>query len=167
MQDAAYQVLLKDRKLAAHAEIARALTNEFSDAAEARPANIAHHFSAAQMWEKARTYWIEAAHEMQQFEAHREAVEYCKQALEANARCPGGDAQRDTEIDIREMMFVSQEVHIWWSPEYSENLLAIQDLRDARGDAGELVIVINGLAGAECCPVDWNGHANLLTAWRH
>jgi len=148
MQDAAYQVLLKDRRIGAHRTIAEVVQREFSGTQDARPANVAHHYAAAEMWTEARTFWINAALEMQNFGAHREAVVYCKRALDANAHTSSGDDRRDNEIEIRQLMCVSQEVDEWWSNDYKENLDYVQKLRVERGDTDEPLMILNGLAGA-------------------
>jgi len=147
MQEAAYQVLLKDRRIAAHKTIAETLQTEFAQSVEAKPANIAHHYAASEMWPEARTFWINAALEMQHFGAHREAVQYCTQALHANGRCLKSDVTRDSEIEIRELMFTSQESSVWWSKDIVSNLGELRRLRQDRGDGSELLTVVNGLAG--------------------
>ena len=147
MQDAAYQVLLKERRVVAHRKIAEIIQAEFAGSPDTRPANIAHHYTAAEMWQEARTFWISAALEMQHFAAHREAVQYCKRALEVNAHAASEEERRDSEIEIRELMFTSQESSVWWSKDIVSNLDRIRQVRKDRGDSSELLTVVNGLAG--------------------
>ena len=92
---------------------------------------------------------MKAAGEMQAFGAHREAVDYCELALAANKRSNAVADSIDLEIQIRERMFVSQEVYNWWSKDFSTNLHRIQDLRNTRGEKDAQLWVVNGLAGAE------------------
>ena len=148
MQDAAYQILLKDKRQEAHAKIAQALEADFQDTPEAQSANIAYHYNAAENWEQACSFWMKAAGEMQAFGAHREAISYCEQALNANSNLASSSDESDVEIGIRDTMRVSQEMAEWWSPQYMENLEKIQSLREEKGETHEYFGLLNGLAGS-------------------
>ena len=147
MRDSAYSDLLKERRLDIHHKIAEISQTAPNGTQEAHPAKIAYHYAAAEEWDSARHFWIEAACEMQRFSAHREAVEYCKNALDANKKVSKSNVVLEHEIEIRELMFTSLEETIWWSEEYAKNLQHIQNLRKERGDNTELISVLNGLAG--------------------
>ena len=147
MRDAAYDILLKDLRRDVHKQIPQIARKHFDGTAEARPANLAFHHYRAQMWAEACACWLEAAQEMQHFSAHSEAIDYCKRALEANSARSENDPRLDIEIEIRELLFISQEASEWWSKDIAENLSRIQTLRTERGDVAELLTVVHGLAG--------------------
>src|SRR5262249_18510447 len=58
VQDAAYDTLLKARKLELHGKIARVMEEHFSDATE--PSVLAYHYAQADMPERASFYWLSA-----------------------------------------------------------------------------------------------------------
>ena len=61
VQDTAYASLLRGRRQRIHADIARALEEQFADQLEASPAIIAHHYTEAGLAEPAARSWLAAA----------------------------------------------------------------------------------------------------------
>ena len=74
VQDAAYDSLLKARRLELHAEIARVIEARFPARTETEPELLAHHYAAAGRAEPAIAYWLKAAKRAANRSAHREAL---------------------------------------------------------------------------------------------
>lgn len=74
VQDAAYDSLLKTRRLDLHAKIARVIEATFAPLTETEPELLAHHYAAAGLAEPAVSYWLKAAKRAANRSAHREAL---------------------------------------------------------------------------------------------
>jgi class 3 adenylate cyclase/tetratricopeptide (TPR) repeat protein len=82
VQDTAYGSLLRGRRQAIHADIARALCERFADTVESAPALIAHHFTEAGLREPAARYWLKATEQALSHSAYREANRYVDSGLQ-------------------------------------------------------------------------------------
>src|SRR6476661_427241 len=60
VRDAAYESLLKSRRLQLHGQIARAMEEKFPSIVVSQPEIVAHHFTEADMVEPAINYWLKA-----------------------------------------------------------------------------------------------------------
>ena len=74
IQDAAYQSLLKSRRLQLHQQLARVFVEQFPDTAETQPELIAHHYTEAGLIEQAIPYWQRAGERAAQRSAYVEAI---------------------------------------------------------------------------------------------
>ncbi|MBR1280397.1 adenylate/guanylate cyclase domain-containing protein [Bradyrhizobium sp. AUGA SZCCT0283] len=81
VRDAAYEGLLKSRRVHLHAAIAKALEQQFPEIVQAQPETIAYHYTQARNYEKAVHYWYEAGKRSAARSAHNEAVGHLKQGL--------------------------------------------------------------------------------------
>jgi class 3 adenylate cyclase/tetratricopeptide (TPR) repeat protein len=81
VQDTAYGSLLRGRRQAIHADIARALCERFADAVDSAPALIALHFTEAGLREPAARYWLKATEQAMSHSAYREANRYVDSGL--------------------------------------------------------------------------------------
>ncbi|MBC5768028.1 adenylate/guanylate cyclase domain-containing protein [Ramlibacter albus] len=94
VQEAAYESLLKSRRIALHAKVADALARDGHDAAEV----VAFHRSRANQPAQAAQEWMRAADAASARSAFAEALGCLDQALE-EARRAGGDAGERLELD--------------------------------------------------------------------
>jgi predicted ATPase/class 3 adenylate cyclase len=62
LRDAAYESLLKSRRLQLHGQIARTMVEKFPDIAVSQPEIVARHFTEAGLVEPAINYWLKAGH---------------------------------------------------------------------------------------------------------
>src|SRR4029450_7890099 len=62
VRDAAYESLLKSRRLQLHGQIARTMVEKFPDIAVSQPEIVARHFTEAGLVEPAINYWLKAGH---------------------------------------------------------------------------------------------------------
>lgn len=81
VRDAAYDGLLKSRRVQLHAAIAKALEQKFPDMVQTQPETVAYHYAQAKNHEKALHYWYEAGKKSAARSAHAEAVGHLKQGL--------------------------------------------------------------------------------------
>ncbi len=101
IQDVAYQSLLLQRRKALHRAVGEAIEELYPHRLEEHYAELAHHFTQGEVWDKALTYCRQAGEKAMAQSAHHEAVGYFEQALSALQRLP---EQRDTleqAIDLR------------------------------------------------------------------
>ena len=82
VRDAAYDGLLKSRRVHLHAAIAKALEEKFTEIARTQPEIIAHHFTQARNHERALHYWYQAGKLSAARSAHNEAVGHLKKGLD-------------------------------------------------------------------------------------
>ncbi|MBI2802010.1 MAG: AAA family ATPase [Gammaproteobacteria bacterium] len=74
VQDAAYDSLLKARRLELHAKIARVIEEKFPAFTETEPELLAHHYAAGGVAEPAIVYWLKAAKRAVSRSAYQEAM---------------------------------------------------------------------------------------------
>jgi class 3 adenylate cyclase/tetratricopeptide (TPR) repeat protein len=102
IQDAAYEALLKAERRELHARVARTFTDKFPALAVAQPELLARHWTDAGETENAIAAWTKAATAARSRQAHKEAEEGYRRALELLATLP-----ESPERDVREMELVS------------------------------------------------------------
>src|SRR6478672_8940682 len=100
IQDAAYENLLKSRRLALHRRTGEALRAQFAATAAVEPELLAHHFTQAGMTEAAIEWWGTAGQRSLARSALVEGVEQLKRALDQIAILPATPALRREEIKL-------------------------------------------------------------------
>jgi predicted ATPase len=98
VQDTAYGSLLRSRRQRIHADIARALEEQFTDQIESAPATIAHHFTEADLADPAARKWLEAAELALSRSSPLEADRYVNAGLALIPRLTGGPDHRSLEL---------------------------------------------------------------------
>ncbi len=81
VRDAAYESLLKTKRLQFHAAIADTFERHFPEIAEAQPETIAHHLTEAGLLHKARQYWLAAGKKAAMRSANQEAIAHLRRGL--------------------------------------------------------------------------------------
>ena len=104
VQDAAYQSLLKSRRVLHHARIADVLEAKSSPPVE--PELIAYHFTEAGRIEQAIDYWLKAGQRAMQRSAHIEAERHLRVGLELLAALPETTARHHREITLQNTLGV-------------------------------------------------------------
>ena len=99
IQDAAYENLLKSRRLTLHRRVAEALRDSASDAAE--PELLAHHFTQAGLTEAAAEWWGKAGQQSLERSALMEATAHLTRALAQIVALPGTAALRRQQIKFQ------------------------------------------------------------------
>jgi class 3 adenylate cyclase/tetratricopeptide (TPR) repeat protein len=101
IQDVAYNSLLMQRRKALHRAVGEAIEELYPDRLEEHYAELAHHFTQGEVWDKALAYCRQAGEKAMARSASREAVRSFEQALSA---LPHLSETRDTHeqaIDLR------------------------------------------------------------------
>jgi predicted ATPase len=101
MQDAAYEAMLKSRRRELHRVVARTLSDEFKDFAEARPELLAYHLTQAGVPEKAIAFWQRAGQQAVERSANIEAIAHLSDGLEQVQHLPEGVERDQLELDLR------------------------------------------------------------------
>ena len=101
VQDAAYQSLLKSRRLVLHARIASALEDGFADTVEHHPELLAHHLTEAGLVDRAMDFWLIAGRAASAKSANQEAIGHIGTALALLERLPPSQWQADRELDLQ------------------------------------------------------------------
>ena len=88
IREAGYQSLLRSKRQQYHRHIAKALQDQFSEIANARPELVAHHCTEAGLPEQATRQWYIAGQQAIQHSANVEAVAHLSKALDLLKRMP-------------------------------------------------------------------------------
>ena len=81
VQNAAYESLLRSTRQQLHARIADALETHFPDIADTQPEVLAHHYTEAELTERAIGYWQRAGEHAAKRAAHVEAISHLSRGL--------------------------------------------------------------------------------------
>jgi predicted ATPase/class 3 adenylate cyclase len=101
MQDAAYSTLLRSRREALHARIARVYEQQFRDLVEARPELMAHHLAQAGFAERSVGFWLEAARITIARGGAAEAIAQLQRGLALLNEIPDRDTRRRLELELQ------------------------------------------------------------------
>jgi predicted ATPase/class 3 adenylate cyclase len=101
IQDVAYQSLLVQRRKDLHRAVGEAIEELYPDRLEEHYAELAHHFSQAEVWDKALMYCRQAGEKAMARSAYRETVTSFEQALVALAQLPERRDTLEQAIDLR------------------------------------------------------------------
>src|SRR5215510_6196978 len=101
IQDVAYNSLLMQRRKALHRAVGEAIEELYQDRLEEHYAELAHHFTQGEVWEKALLYCRQAGTRAAERSAHREAVASFEQALVALQHLPESHDTLEQAIDLR------------------------------------------------------------------
>ena len=100
-QDVVYAGVLERRRRQHHAAAGHGLEELYAGHTDDVVELIAYHFGRGQMWDKATTYFRQAAAKAQRRSAHREALTCLEEALEALRHLPETPETREQGIDVR------------------------------------------------------------------
>jgi class 3 adenylate cyclase/predicted ATPase len=101
VQDAAYDILLREPRRALHARIAEILESQFAEIAENQPELLARHCTEAGLIEKAAGLWGKAGQRSLERSALVEAAEQLTRALGQIAALPATPALRREQIKLQ------------------------------------------------------------------
>jgi len=99
--EVAYGSLLGDRRRASHARIVEAIEAAYPDRLAEHVERLGHHASRGEVWDKAVAYLRQAGAKAVGHSAHREALTFFEQALEALRHLPDSRHAREQAIDLR------------------------------------------------------------------
>lgn len=100
VRDAAYEELLKSRRIELHGDIANALEQQFPEVVEGEPETVAHHLAEAGQAERAISYWLKAAGNAAGRSANREAVAHLQRGIANLDGFADGPEKDRLELDL-------------------------------------------------------------------
>jgi class 3 adenylate cyclase/predicted ATPase len=139
IRDAAFQTVLKARRRELHKRIADELAERFPDVVEREPELLAHHYSDAEVIDRALEYWRRAANRAASGLAYVEALGHVERATKLILTLPAG-----VERDEWELAFLSIEgtsrmaLDGWDSPSASRIYGAAREVAERLGRPQEL-----------------------------
>src|SRR5215467_4384275 len=101
IQDVAYNSLLMQRRKALHRAVGQAIEELYQDRLEEHYAELAHHFTQGEVWDKALAYCRQAGEKAVARSAYREAVTCFEQALSPLSHLPEQRDTREQAVDLR------------------------------------------------------------------
>ncbi len=146
IQDAAYESLLKSRRLQYHLLIAQALEEKFPKIVETQPEQLAHHYTMASLAARAAPYWIKAGQRGLARAANIDAIAHFTRGLEQVKALPS-ETERDTlELDVQIGLAPAyMAIQGWGSVEVERACLRARELSEQVGDEQKRVIALWGL----------------------
>jgi class 3 adenylate cyclase len=146
VQDAAYASLVRSRRQQLHAQIARALEEQFPDVVASEPEVLAHHFTAAGLTERAVHYWQRAGQQASDRSAYLEATKHFNTGIELLKTLPDTPARNQQELALHIALgaaLIVTKGHA--SVEVERAYLKARELCHGMGDTSELVPILFGL----------------------
>jgi class 3 adenylate cyclase/predicted ATPase len=144
--DAAYQTVLKSRRRLLHKRVAETLESRFPDLARTEPELLAHHYSEAEVVERALTYWHKAAEHAAANLAHAEAIGHIGRAIALISAMPEGVARDEWELAF---LTLDGPAHMamegWESPSAHATYDRARLLADRLGRIGDIFRSLWGL----------------------
>ena len=101
VQDAAYSVLVRNRRQQLHARIAATMEDQFPEIVNAQPEVLARHCAEAGSLEKAIGYWLKAGQQAIARWAMTEAVARFRRGLRLLSRMPDDVARSEQELGLQ------------------------------------------------------------------
>jgi class 3 adenylate cyclase/tetratricopeptide (TPR) repeat protein len=101
LQDAAYGSLLRADRRDVHRRIAEALEAHSSEIAKTRPELVAHHFTEADMADRAIQYWLKAGQQALRLSGMREAAALLSKGLSLIPAMPDTVHRQEQELDLQ------------------------------------------------------------------
>ncbi len=101
VRDAVYASLLKARRTQLHAAIATALEQQFPDIVQTQPEILAHHFTEAELIEKAIGHWLQAGKSAALRSANLEAIAHLQRGIELTCQLPADVGRERFELDFQ------------------------------------------------------------------
>ena len=143
VQDAAYDSILKSKRVHLHAQIAQLLEQDPSQTVGSEPELLAHHFTQAGLHERAVPYWIEAGQRALARVALAEAVAHITMALTVNGRASASPERDHRELDIRLLLTAAYLASLGWAAvQIVQTLGPARELAMRRGQNDKLVSVL-------------------------
>ena len=94
VQEAAYESLLRSRRLVLHGRIGEAIRDHFPDIAAKEPEVVAHHFTQARLGKPAIEWWQKAGEQALRRSAYVEALSHLKAAISLGEAMPASAARQ-------------------------------------------------------------------------
>ena len=114
VQDAAYDSLLKSKRMQVHAQIAEVWKNNFTEQVTNAPEIVAYHYSRANMPAEAMDYWLRAAKRAASRSAYREALAHLDSGTQVVEYCSAWPPP--ASAPMRNCSFSFNVLRLYWRP---------------------------------------------------
>jgi class 3 adenylate cyclase/predicted ATPase len=146
VQEAAYDSLLRRRRRDYHHRIASVLDERFADVVATRPELLAHHYTAAEVYDTAVGYWQRAGEQALERSAAVEAAAHMRQGLALIARLPQATTRTEAEV----MLLIGLGAALtatrgYGAEEVARTYARARDLCEELGETGQLFPALRGL----------------------
>ena len=149
VQDAAYDSLLKSRRQALHAKIARVLEEDFPTTKDTEPELLANHLTVAGQAEAAIGYWQKAGELAIKRLALKEAISHLNQGMQIIGTLRQSPERNVKELDLHTPLGTAwMALKGWTAPEVWASFHPALGLAKALGRHTALVPIYYGLWGA-------------------
>ena len=146
IRDAALHTILKARRRELHKRIADELATRFPDVAEREPELLAHHYSEAEMTDRALEFWRCAANRAAASLAYIEALSHVDRAMNLISTLPAGVDRDEWELAFRSIEGPSRmALDGWDSPSATRLYEAARMVAERLGRPAELFRSVWGL----------------------
>jgi predicted ATPase/class 3 adenylate cyclase len=150
VQETAYSSLLNDNKVYLHGQIARVL-RQTSAQARFEPEIIAYHYSQAQDFGKAVSYWRLAGERAAARSANAEAFRHFEQAHTALHKLPACAQRNQDELDLLvELGAVQVAIAGYSSPEVEHTYMHALELSQGMEEKPDLCFILSGIGAYYC-----------------
>jgi len=146
VQDAAYQSLIKRKRQQYHQRIAHVLEEDFPEKCENQPELLGHHYTEANLKEKAISFWLKAGQNAIKRSANIEAIRHLSKGLELVKSFPDSPDRRQKELALR-VTIGSPLIAIkgYTAPEVEQSYSQSRDLCRQIGEFPQLFPALMGL----------------------
>jgi class 3 adenylate cyclase/tetratricopeptide (TPR) repeat protein len=146
VQDAAYDSLLKSKRIQLHAQIAEALEQQFSAIVSTQPEVVAHHYTAAEMIEQAIPYWQQAGELAHRRMALQESIAHLERGIGLIARIEAPANRHRFELNLRTAVGTGWiALRGWAHVEVERNLARAWELEQEVGSGAHVLRILWGL----------------------
>jgi class 3 adenylate cyclase/tetratricopeptide (TPR) repeat protein len=146
VQEVAYESLLRSLRVALHARIATVIESQFSEIADTKPELLAHHWSRAELGEKAVAYWLRAGARAVGRSANLEAINHLRNGLLWVDAIPSKVERARLELELQ--LTLGQALIAargYTAEETTRAFKRAQDLVEQIGDLGQRYSVLYGV----------------------
>jgi tetratricopeptide (TPR) repeat protein len=144
VQDAAYDSILKSKRLEVHRAIARALEGDTAGLGEPEPQLLAMHFERGGQVGEAIAWYRKAGESAKARSANREAIQSFERALSLLGQIDESEERKWAEVSVRANLgMLHMSLHGWTSSAARAELTRAEGLStDHRGDVRRLAVLV-------------------------
>jgi class 3 adenylate cyclase/predicted ATPase len=139
IRDAAFQTVLKARRRELHKRIANEIASGFPEVVEREPELVAHHYTEAEVIDRALEFWCRAANRAAASLAYVEALGHVDRGMKLISALPAGAERDEWELAFRSIEGPSRmALDGWDSPSASSLYEAARAVAERLGRPAEL-----------------------------
>ena len=152
IQEAAYDSLLKARRIQIHAQIAALLEGQFQEIVTTQPERLAHHYTEAGLTEKAIPCWHKAGQIALQHMAVRDAIAHLDRGISLLQQLPESSSRDAYELELSTTLGMTWLGYKGWAhPNVASNLERAWSLERSLNRSDHLLPILYGLSTYRMC----------------